>query len=219
LINQINLLQLGKMDYLEALEIQCQLNEKVREGEIKETLILVEHPPVITIGKHGEHDHILLTPNQAENEGVELIQTDRGGDVTYHGPGQLVAYPILNLRNYKKDIHLYVWRLEEVIIRLLNNEYNVQAGRASGKYTGVWIGDEKITAIGVAVKKWVTMHGLAFNVNTNLEHFDWIIPCGLSDKRVTSLEKQIGKQADFNKVSEKVIHYFSEVFEAEVKEV
>ena len=210
----MKIVDLGKMDYMEALKIQEDLMQKHLNGEGEDTLLLVEHPPVLTLGRRGEYSNILLAKDYLENMGVSVYEVSRGGDVTYHGPGQIVGYPIMNLENHGKDIKQFIWKLEEVIIRLLKDLYDIEATRDEKKYTGVWVGDEKITAIGVAVKRWVTMHGFAFNVNTNLEHFKWINPCGIMDKGVTSMEKLIGKEADFEEIKRKVADYFVEVFSA-----
>ena len=210
----MKIVDLGKMDYMEALKIQEDLMQKHLNGEGEDTLLLVEHPPVLTLGRRGEYSNILLAKDYLENMGVSVYEVSRGGDVTYHGPGQIVGYPIMNLENHGKDIKQFIWKLEEIIIRLLKDLYDIEATRDEKKYTGVWVGDEKITAIGVAVKRWVTMHGFAFNVNTNLEHFKWINPCGIMDKGVTSMEKLIGKEADFEEIKRKVADYFVEVFSA-----
>jgi lipoyl(octanoyl) transferase len=144
-----------------------------------------------------------------------VFETNRGGDITYHGPGQIVGYPILNLKEHKKDLHWLLRSYEEVFIRLLKKEYDINAKRIKG-LTGVWVGDEKITAIGVGVRHWITYHGFAFNINPNLEHFSYIIPCGILDKGVTSLKKILGYEVEQKEAVEKVIKYFAEVFNMEV---
>jgi lipoyl(octanoyl) transferase len=149
-----------------------------------------------------------------EEQGIRVYKINRGGDVTYHGPGQIVGYPILDLNHHGKDLLRFIRRIEEVFIQLLKEEYGITAGRVP-KFTGVWVGSEKITAIGFAVKRWVTMHGFAFNVNTNLEHFRWIHPCGITDKGVTSLQKLLGHAEDFDKVTDQVAKYFCKVFDAQ----
>jgi lipoate-protein ligase B len=171
----------------------------------------VEHPPVFTIGRAGTGEHIIAPQEVLEREGIKVYEINRGGDVTYHGPGQLVGYPILNLGEYDKDLHETVRKYEEVIIRLLA-EYCIEAGRIEG-LTGVWVGDEKIAAIGIGVRKWVTFHGFALNVNPNLEHFKLIVPCGIRDKGVTSMEKILKERVNWEGLKEKLIYHFVDVFE------
>jgi lipoyl(octanoyl) transferase len=210
---KLNILQPGRLDYKEALDLQEKMMLLRQQNEIPDTLILLEHPPVLTLGRRGEYENILLSKDVLEAQGVKIYEVSRGGDVTYHGPGQIVGYPIMDLSPMGKDIKEYVYKIEEVFIRLLLNEFGIKADRDEKKYTGVWVGNEKITAIGVAVKRWVTMHGFAFNVNTDLSHFHWINPCGITDKGVTSVQKLLGKEMDFAKMNELVIKYFCEVFE------
>ena len=212
---QLNILMPGSLDYKEALDLQERLLLLRQQNEIEDTLILLEHPPVLTLGRRGEYGNILLPLNVLESQGVKVYEVSRGGDVTYHGPGQIVGYPIMDLCNRGKDIKEYVYNVEEVVIRLLLNEFSIHSHREEKKYTGVWVGDEKITAIGIAVKKWVTMHGFAFNVNTDLSHFKWITPCGITDKSVTSVQKILGKEIDLYMMYELVIKYFGEVFQAQ----
>lgn len=209
---KLNVCRLGRMDYKEALDIQEMLLSLRQQGKIEDMLLLVEHLPVLTIGRSGKESNIIMPGELLEANGVSIYEVSRGGDVTYHGPGQIVGYPILDINKHGKDIKQYVWKLEEVIIRLLKEEYGITAHREEKKYTGVWVGDEKITAIGIAVKHWVTMHGFAFNINTNLDHFRWIIPCGITDKGVTSLQKLTGQAQDFEALNGQVIQYFCEVF-------
>lgn len=213
---KLEILNLGNMKYKKAYELQLELIKKRAAGEIPDTLILVEHPPVFTIGSSGTEEHISVSRSFLESSGIEVFETNRGGDITYHGPGQIVAYPILNLKEHKQDLHWLLRQYEEVTIRLLE-EYGIVAKRIEG-LTGVWVGDEKITAIGVGVRRWVSYHGFAFNVNPNLEHFSYIIPCGIRDKGVTSLSKLQGKEMDMDEMRKKVIKYFAEVFEMEVLE-
>lgn len=209
---KLNILQPGRLDYNEALELQEKMLLLRQQNEIPDTLILLEHPPVLTLGRRGEYENILLSKDILEAQGVKIYEVSRGGDVTYHGPGQIVGYPIMDLTQLGKDVKEYVYKIEEVFIRLLLNEFGMVATRDEKKYTGVWVGNEKITAIGIAVKKWVTMHGFAFNVNTNLDHFHWINPCGIMDKGVTSVKKLMGKEMNFKEMNELVIKYFCEVF-------
>lgn len=205
-MKRIKVLYLGRLEYEKALRIQEELLQLRQQDLTTDLLLLVEHPPVLTIGKSGKKNHILRVP-----EKVAVYEVNRGGDVTYHGPGQIVGYPIMDLTGHGKDIHTYLRKLEETFIRLLQEEYQIRAGRIKN-YTGVWVKEEKITAIGVAVKKWVTMHGFAFNVNTRLEDFTWIIPCGIQDKGVTSLQKLLGRPLDMDRVRRQVVDYFCRIF-------
>lgn len=216
---QIKVAKLGRLEYGKALAMQEKLLALRQEGKIGDILLLVEHPPVLTVGRRGEYANILLPVEELKAAGVEVFDVNRGGDVTYHGPGQIVGYPIMDLNEYGRDIKDYVCKIEEVFIRLLKDDYGIIAHRDEKKYTGVWVGNNKITAIGIAVKRWVTMHGFAFNVNTDLEHFRWINPCGITDKGVTSLEKLLGHKEDFEKLNDRVINYFSQVFCIEMKEI
>lgn len=212
---KLNVVSLGRIDYMEALDLQEKLLVKRQQGEIDNTLLLLEHPPVLTLGKRGLYSNIIVPREELDANRISIYEVARGGDVTYHGPGQIVGYPIIDLKDLNKGVKDFVWMIEEVFIRLLKNEYGITAHREEKKYTGVWVGDDKITAIGIAVKHWVTMHGFAFNVNTNLEHYKWINPCGISDKGVTSLEKLLGQSQDFGKLNEMIIEYFCEIFDFE----
>ncbi len=207
----LSVLPLGKCDYEEAFDIQLKVLERRAEGQISDTLILVEHPPVITLGRHADQANITASPELLASLGVELFPTTRGGDVTYHGPGQIVGYPIFNLRRGHLGIREFVDGLEQLFINLLREEYGIQAGRHP-EHRGVWIGDNKIVAIGLAVRRGITMHGFAFNVNTNLDHFDLIVPCGIVDRGVTSLEKITGAPVDCEQATRQVIKYFCHVF-------
>ncbi len=206
----LNLLHLGKCDYEKALEIQFQLLEKRQNGEINDTLILVEHPAVITLGKSASAENVVASEIELAHQGIQRYETNRGGDVTYHGEGQIVGYPIVNLIENKTKVRTFVEKLEEVFVRILK-DFDLKAW-GSSKEIGVWVGNEKITAIGLAVKKGVTMHGFAFNVNTNLDHFQYIIPCGIREKGVTTLEKLLEKPQDFNRMNQRVAEVFSEIF-------
>lgn len=207
----INVLFLGKCKYKRALEIQYQLLEKRQNKEIGDTLILVEHPPVITMGRRAESTNIVGPSPLLKEEGIEIFEANRGGDVTYHGPGQLVGYPIVDIRSFPIGIRDFVGKLEEIFIKLLKNEFNIEAGREE-EHTGVWIEGEKIVAIGLAVKRGVTMHGFAFNINTKLEHFRFIIPCGITDKGVTSIEKLKGTTINFDEAVKLIPKYYSKEF-------
>lgn len=201
---------LGLTEYTEAYHLQRRLVCQRLEDQVSDTLLLLEHPPTITVGKSGKIENLLVSPEQLAREGISLFFTDRGGDVTYHGPGQLVAYPIIDLRNRGKDIHKYVRDLEEVIIRALS-DFSI-TGHRDTAYVGVWVGVEKIAAIGISIKRWITMHGFALNVRPNLEHFSLINPCGILDRRVTSISKVLSQDVKMEAVIEKVIYYFSQVF-------
>lgn len=209
---KLNVVFLGKCDYEKALEIQYKILDKRQKGEIEDTLILVEHPHVITIGRNGDEANVVASEEYLKNRGIDVIKTNRGGDVTYHGDGQVVGYPIINIMQRKMGVKEFVAKLEEIFIELLKDKYNINAGRYP-EFTGVWIDNSKITAIGLAVKKGVTMHGFAFNVNTILEHFKLIVPCGISDKGVTSVQQLTGYQVDFESINKQVLEYFCKVFE------
>jgi len=203
--------RLNRLEYCLGLELQNHILKLRQQELLPDTLLLLEHSPVITIGRSGSETHILAAKNVLVEHGVDVYHTNRGGDVTYHGPGQLVGYPVLDLRGYGKDVSSYLHGIEEVFIRLLRQEYGIDA-RRDEKYPGVWIGNDKITAIGCAVKKWVSMHGFGFNVNTDLNAFRFIVPCGLAHRGVTSLGRVLGKTVDLNVVHHQVIRYFADVF-------
>ena len=214
----VDLVDLGRMEYGDALAVQEEKLRQVQNGEARSTLFLVEHPPVLTLGSRGKGENILLSREELSRQGIDVYSVSRGGDVTYHGPGQLVGYPVLDLSLWGRDLHLYVNRLEEVFISLLNREYGIRAGRERGKYTGVYIENRKITAIGIAVRKWVSFHGFAFNVCPDLDHFRWIVPCGLTDRKVTSVEKELGVPVDFDRAKAMTVKYFMEIFDEEAVE-
>lgn len=205
---RMNILDLGSCDYERAFEIQLEIVEKVQSGKVSDTLILVEHPPVITLGRNALEENVLMPPLQLQEKGIALRRTNRGGDVTYHGPGQLVGYPIFHLKQrHGGSIRSFVNNLEEIFIRILHDAWEIQADRDPIN-AGVWIGNEKIVALGLAVKRGVTMHGFAFNVHPDLSHYEAIVPCGLSDRGVTSLEKVTGKRMDMEKVKELIKEAF-----------
>lgn len=208
---RLNVLSLGRCEYEKALNIQYDLLKKRQAGDIENTLILVEHPPVITMGRHAEKSHIIGSEKLLMDKEIKIFETNRGGDVTYHGYGQIVGYPIFNLRESNMGIKEFVRNLEEVFIKHLKDNHSIDAGRDS-HHTGVWVGNNKITAIGLAVKRGVTMHGFAFNVSTNLEHFNFIVPCGITDKGVTSVEDIIQKPVDFQEENQSVLENFCKVF-------
>lgn len=216
---QVKVASLGRLEYGKALAIQEKLLALRQAGKTGDILLLVEHPPVLTVGRRGEYSNILLPVEELKAAGVEIFDVNRGGDVTYHGPGQIVGYPIMDLSGYDRDIKDYVGRIEDIFIRLLKEDYGIEAQRDEKKYTGVWVGNNKITAIGIAVKRWVTMHGFAFNVNTDLSHFRWINPCGITDKGVTSLAQLLGHPEDYEKLNGRVTWYFSQVFGVETQRI
>jgi len=209
---KINIVRLGKIEYQKALEIQTVLQKKRQENQIDNTLLLLEHFPVITLGTRGKTDNIYLPKSELIKNNIEVVNVNRGGDVTYHGLGQIVGYPIFDLRDVNRDIKLFLQKIEQTILDLLYFEYNIKAYTESGKFTGVWVDDKKITAIGISVSKSVTMHGFAFNVNTNLDHFKWINPCGLN-KGVTSVKDITGREQDMDKMFTLVQKYFEKQFD------
>lgn len=202
----LKVLFLGRCEYEKALTIQYDILERRQKGKIGDTLIMVEHPPVITLGRNAVESNIVVSEEFLNNQGISFYKTNRGGDVTYHGNGQIVGYLIVNLRDKKIGIKEFVTRVENTFIDLLKNEFNIEASKNS-EHTGVWVGNEKILAIGLAVKKGVTMHGFAFNVNTNLEHFKLIVPCGIKDKGVISVEKIIGSTVNFESANKLTVDY------------
>lgn len=209
----LNVVLLGKYEYGQALEIQYELLAKRQRGEIEDTLVLVEHDPVITLGKNAAKENVRATAKQLEERGISVYDAGRGGDVTYHSYGQIVGYPIVDLKAKGMGVKSFVKTLEEIFIKLLRNEHDISAGRDE-HHTGVWVGDDKIVAIGLAVKRGVTMHGFAFNVSTNLEHFDCIVPCGIRDRGVTSLQKLKGEpyheaETEYGSVIEYFCSHFS----------
>lgn len=214
---KLKVMLLGRIDYKEALDIQKKLFSLRQNGKIEDTLIVLEHPPVITLGRRGLYSNIVAPKDDLVKEGVSIFEVNRGGDVTYHGPGQIVGYPIIHLADCKINVRDFVGKLEEVFIRLLREKYAIEARSEEKKYTGVWVGDEKIVAMGIEVKHWVTMHGFAFNVNTNLGHYKWINPCGITDKGVTSLEKLLGYPLDIGELNETVVEYFCDLFDFSLK--
>ena len=220
---------LGLMPYRQAWDYQQVLFDEIVAAKIlnrdrpeseqfstKNHLLFCSHPHVYTLGKSGSMDNVLLTDEQLKEKGIEFFKINRGGDITYHGPGQIVGYPVLDLENFFTDIHRYMRSLEEVIIRTLA-QYGISAGRFEG-YTGVWLDADdpdkarKICAMGVKCSRWVTMHGWAFNVNTDLSYFDYIIPCGIKDKSVTSMEKELGRRVSMGEVQQHLVRAFGEVF-------
>ncbi|WP_420576629.1 lipoyl(octanoyl) transferase LipB [Ekhidna sp.] len=228
-------IHLGLKDYKEAWDYQERLfkktvdqkiaNRKLPESEQVQTknyLIFCEHPHVYTLGKSGDENHLLANAAFLKEKEATFYKINRGGDITYHGPGQIVGYPILDLDHFFTDIHKYLRLLEEAVILTLQ-DYGIESGRVDG-LTGVWLdgNDEKkarkICALGVKSSRWVTMHGFAFNVNTNLEYFNYIVPCGIQDKAVTSLQKELGREMDITEVEEKLTQHLASVFEMDLEE-
>ena len=200
------------MPYGEALALQRTLVEDRRHGRVGDLLLLVEHPPVITLGVRGDggRAHILASPDALSARGIEVHETGRGGDVTYHGPGQIVGYPIIDLKPDRCDVHRYVRDLEEVLIRAVS-DFGIEAGRIAG-LTGIWVGPDKLAAIGVRISRWITSHGFALNVATDLSRFGLIVPCGITDKGVTSMEHLLGHPVPMDEVGNAVASRFAETF-------
>ncbi|TVR88227.1 MAG: lipoyl(octanoyl) transferase LipB [Spirochaetaceae bacterium] len=207
----LQLLKPGRLPYDEGLALQEKLIQDRIDERITDTLVLLEHPPVITLGRSGAETDIVAAPAALEQNGVTVHRIGRGGEATYHGPGQLVGYPIIHLYERARDIRRFVFKLEEVFVRLLSEEYGIAATR-DDEHRGVWVENEKVTAVGIAIRNRVTMHGFAFNVNTDLSHFSWIIPCGIRDRGQTSLAKLLGHELDSGVVEGLVERYFREVF-------
>ena len=207
---KLNIIKLGIVDYVPAYQLQERLVQEQMQDSGSDSLLLLQHNPVITIGRSGDRNNILVSESALAAAGISICEIDRGGDVTYHGPGQLTGYPIINLRHFRKDIHWYLRQLEETIIKVLA-EYNIVGERMEG-YTGVWVGNEKVAAIGVAIRRWITYHGFALNVHPDMSHFQLITPCGITDKGVTSLEKLLGHRVDMDGVLNKAASAFAEVF-------
>lgn len=225
---------LGMMPYTEAWNYQESLlkqnvdiktryyspQQKQKKDSTTNYLLFVEHPPVYTLGKTGHEENVLLNENELQDRGILFVKTNRGGDITFHGPEQIVGYPILDLEKFGTDIGKYLRNLEEIIIRTLA-EYGISGERSNGE-TGVWLEpgnvgrERKIAAFGVRCSRWITMHGFAFNVNTDLQYFEGIVPCGIKNKQVTSLARELGRDIELSEVKEKIKIHFEEVFEAEL---
>ena len=224
---------LGQMDYKAAWDYQDRLmqqalkvkaalhnGESVADEDTVHHLLFVEHPPVYTLGKSGKMEHVLINDEERAQKGIQFFNTNRGGDITFHGPGQIVGYPILDLEKFYTDIGRYLRELEEVVILTLA-DYGIASGRSKGE-TGVWIdadvkgAERKICAMGVRCSRWITMHGFALNVNTNLDYFNYIVPCGIQNKKVASLQEELGHEVPVNDVKEKLKRNFEKVFGVEV---
>ena len=207
--------QLGVVPYAAGLELQRERVAQRKAGEVPDTLLLLEHPHVYTLGRNARKENLLFSRERLAALGAEVFETDRGGDVTYHGPGQLVGYPILDLTQHRRDLAWYMRSLEEVFIRVAA-DFGIEAGRLQ-RCPGVWVGDAKLVAMGVHVSRWVTSHGFAFNVSTDLSYFSHIVPCGIRDKQVTSLEKLLGRRVEAASVTDSVVKHFGQVFDLEME--
>lgn len=218
---------LGQLDYKTAWDLQEALlqqgvaaKQEGRSEGIANYFLMVEHPPVYTLGKSGKMEHVLISEEERDEKGIEFFKINRGGDITFHGPGQIVGYPILDLEQFYTDIGRYLRDLEEVIIRTLA-DYGIAAGRSAGE-TGVWIEpgvpgrERKICAMGVRCSRWITMHGFAFNINTDLNYFNYIVPCGIQNKSVTSLQQELGREVPMAEVQQMVLEHFTTVFGADI---
>lgn len=204
--------RLGLIPYADALVLQRSLVEDRRAGRVDDVLLLLEHPHVLTLGvrRDGGRAHILATDEALASRGIGVHEAGRGGDVTYHGPGQIVGYPIIDLNPDRRDVHRYVRDLETVLIRTAA-DYGIVAGRVEG-LTGVWVGREKLAAIGVRIAHWITSHGFAINVTTDLDYFSFIVPCGIADRGVTSLARLLGHPVDAAEVQNRIIEHFCNTF-------
>ncbi len=201
---------LGLIDYQQAWDLQHLLFERRRNNKIDDTLLLLEHPHTYTFGKSSNKSNLLLTEAELEQKNILLYDIDRGGDITYHGPGQIVGYVIIDLKNWKQDTHKYLRTLEEVIIQTLA-EFGIKSGR-NKNHTGVWVNDKKICAIGIKVSRWISMHGFALNINTEMDLFNGIVPCGIEDKGVTSLKEELSQHINLDKVKNILVKKFSKIF-------
>jgi lipoate-protein ligase B len=207
----VNILDLGLHPYESALDLQHKIVAARRDGRIGDTLILLQHPPVITLGRHGDESNIIASRAWLTEHGLEVHRVERGGDVTYHGPGQLVGYPIMDLTQHRQDVGWYMHSLEETIIRTLD-DFGIRAVRSPGNI-GVWLDDRrKIAAFGARIENWITYHGFALNVSTDMSHFRLIVPCGLADREVTSMEQILGHRVAMDEVCESLIRNFTGVF-------
>lgn len=220
-MSSCSVIDLGLVDYAEACKLQTRVVTARKAGALEDLLLLCEHPHVITLGRNGKRGNLLANENVLRQKGIAYFETSRGGDITYHGPGQIVGYPILNLGAIKRDVVWYVRMLEEVMIRA-SADFSLTARREEGK-TGIWVGEgaaaEKLAAIGVHISRWVTSHGFAYNVATDLRYFELIVPCGIVERKATSLEKLLRRQVDSDDAKRPLIKHFGEVFGLEMKKV
>lgn len=213
-MGKLDVYDCGTVGYQEALTLQRSLQEARGAEQIPDTLLLLEHPPVITMGKSAVREHVLADDRELTEAGATIEWIERGGETTYHGSGQLVGYAIFNLYERHRSIKRFVRNMEQVFIDLLEEEYGIEAGR-DPEHPGVWVGKEKITALGISIRNKVTMHGFAFNVAPELAHFDWIVPCGITDKGQTSLERLLGKKPEIEYVKKVTARKFREIYELE----
>ncbi len=222
------LVNLGPVPYGEALALQHRIVEARKNGALKDTLLLLEHPPVFTLGRNAHESNILASTEFLQRQGIDVFRVERGGDVTYHGPGQLVGYPILHLSNYRQDVGWFVRSIEETLIRAVG-DFGIQAHRVE-KLIGIWVDEPnplpvpvvqevKLAQIGARIEQWVTYHGFALNVDPNMAHFEMIVPCGISDKGVISMARYLKRPVDMGQVRQRVATRFAEVFDAELIEV
>lgn len=227
----VELYDLGRSPYQPVWDLQAAIQQRLIDGKLRrrkepdaahgepanDVLLFVEHPHVYTLGKSGDSAHLLKGLSELADIDAEYVEIDRGGDITYHGPGQVVGYPILDLDRYFTDVHKYLRSLEEIVIRTCA-DYGIEAGRIEG-LTGVWVGDRKVCAMGIKCSRWVTMHGFALNVHTDLDYFNHIVPCGITNKEVTSLEALLGTEIDEDEVKKRICTHFEEVFEVNIAKV
>ena len=219
-MKQCLVIELGLIRYAEACALQRALVAARKTGTLLDVLLLCEHPHVITLGRNGKREHLLAPDHLLRQMGVEFCETDRGGDITYHGPGQIVGYPILNLGEIRRDVVWYVRQLEEAMIRA-TADFGITAARLEDK-TGIWVSargaeEEKLAAIGVHISRWVTSHGFAYNVSTDLRYFDLIVPCGITGKRATSLERLLGRTVKREEATARIVAHFGDVFGLEMR--
>jgi len=210
------ILNLGLMDYAKAWDLQHDLWSKRVEGELPDLLLLLEHPHVITLGRRGNRSHLIVSPEVLEAMKIPIFHVERGGDITYHGPGQMMVYPILDLKDYGYRLIRYVGQLEEIILHVLK-DFGIE-GRRDPSSRGVWVNSDKIASIGVAIKRWVSFHGFSLNFETDLKYFDLINPCGLVGQKMTTMSKILGKRISRDELAERICFHFGEVFERNCEE-
>ena len=217
-MRELWVVDLGRREYGEVLELQRAVARARISGDVdQDVLLLVEHPAVVTLGRASKDAHVLATPEQLAKRGVQLFEVERGGDVTFHGPGQLVGYPIIDLKRHTQDLHWYLRQVEELLIRALAS-FGIVGERVE-KYTGVWTNGRKIASIGVHARDWVTWHGFALNVSTELSYFDLIVPCGIPEVAMTSIQREIGRDVTLREVADVVVHATPEVFGLEARSI
>ncbi len=220
-MTQVWLVNLGTVPYADALALQHRIVEARKRGALNDTLLLLEHQPVFTLGRNANESNVIASPEFLKQIGIDVFRVERGGDVTYHGPGQLVGYPILDLHNFRLDVGWFVRSMEEMLIRTLN-DFGIP-GKRIEKLVGVWLdtpnGEAKLVQIGARIEQWITYHGFALNVDPNMAHFDLIVPCGISDKAVTSMARVLNHPIDMQAVRKRVAERFGDVFGAEMVEI